>query len=213
MLRRLLIISFALLIAIAGLSYETLSAEQKKTEQKQKDKKSEETYKLKLSDPFLAKTMTYYLNIRSALVKGDNRGARVNAEQFVKAAKSTISDSDKEKSAKEKDKVATQTNIMKAAMPIADSQTGMTEARAVFGTLGDMIVDYISRIAPQSDSKQLKVYYCDISKHYWVETTDEKMANPFLGRDNPDCGEIKPGAPEPTAPGKDPFLKCEPKKK
>ncbi len=176
----------------------------KTTAEKAKPGKAVSTQQQPVSS--ISKILTPYIAIWKMLKNNTITGVPENAEALIEAAKSEIAGAVKTKKSDEyKSSLET---IIKAAQLLDDKQADIRKTRIAFGTLGDLIVDFTGANFSDEDMKDYKSYYCGLSKHYWIQPASEKMRNPFFGKEAPDCGDQ---APAPAKPGRDAFLKCEPR--
>jgi hypothetical protein len=168
----------------------------------------------KQPEHFIIKLMPSYFEIRKSLGANTIKSVSDNAAAFAKTLKSQTDVLGKQK--KQSEELAPLNNILKAAQPLTEKQTDIEKTRVVFGKLSDALVDYMNKYVGLYYTRDFKIYYCNMSKHYWVQKAGEKMINPYLGKEMPNCGEdVGGGDQQPTGdvPGRDTVLKCEPRRR
>ena len=165
----------------------------------------------KSSEPFIIKTMPSYLAIRKSLGDNNLKDVSTNAAAFAKSISAGIA---VEKQKKQSEELAPLNNILKATQPLIGKQSDIKITRAAFGKLGDALVDYLNKYVGLYYTKDFKIYYCNMSKHYWVQKAGDKMVNPYYqGKDMVNCGEeVQNTDPDmsDSVPGRDAVMKCEP---
>ena len=121
--------------------------------------------------------LTYYYNIKNALVAGNANNASLAATAFVKAASivdhNIIAESSINALVKDAAKIAATTDIKKQRESFAGFSTNMaTLAKAV--KLTDKPVYYA---------------YCPMKKAYWL-SSEKAIKNPYYGSAMLTCGEV-----------------------
>jgi hypothetical protein len=179
---------------------------------KENTKKSESP-EAKQPEPFIVRLMTPYFAMRKSLGTDSLKDVSENAAAFTKTLKAEISNLEKKK--KPPEELGPLNNILKAATALTGKQTDIKKTRPAFGKLGDALVDYMNKYVGLSYTKDFKIYYCSMSKHYWVQKSGDKMINPYYGKQMVDCGEeVQNSQPQSmeSVPGRDSVLKCEPRR-
>ncbi|MFA6450655.1 MAG: DUF3347 domain-containing protein [bacterium] len=165
----------------------------------------------KKPEHLIQKLAPSYFAIRKSLGDDSVKNVSTNAAVFVKTLSAEITAM--EKSKKQSDELPPLTNILKAAQPLTEKQTDIKKSRAAFGKLSDSLVDYMNKYVGLYYTKDIKTYYCSMSKHYWAQKDGDKMVNPYYGKAMADCGDETQQAqssPQESVPGRDSVLKCEP---
>jgi hypothetical protein len=114
-----------------------------------------------------------YFRIQSQLTDDKTDGLKSDAELVAKAAASLGTAGE---------------SIVSAAQQLAQAAT-LGSAREAFGALSAAVIGYAesTRTATAGDVKKA---YCPMLKKSWLQK-GEKIRNPYLGKQMPDCGEIK----------------------
>ncbi|HEX5400260.1 MAG TPA: DUF3347 domain-containing protein [Verrucomicrobiae bacterium] len=115
----------------------------------------------------------HYLKIQTALAGDSLSGVKENAQAI---AKSVEADSMKMLPAS----VATEANAVARA-------GDLKAARAAFKPLSDSLIKYLAEHKARDAYVQV---YCPMADANWLQA-DKKVANPYLGKEMPTCGEIK----------------------
>lgn len=149
---------FVLVIAITALTSQTFAQDSTKQYQ-------------------LPQLLTYYYNIKNALVVGDAASASTNAQAFVKAA-NTIDY-----------KVISEGNIhtlVKDAGKIAEI-SDLKKQRTIFISFSSNMAA-VAKAVKLSD-QPVYVQYCPMKKASWL-SSEKAIKNPYYGSSMLTCGEV-----------------------
>jgi hypothetical protein len=114
----------------------------------------------------------HYLKIQAALAGDSLTGVAENADAITKAVQG--------------DAKILPADVGAQAAALAKAKDLKT-ARAAFKPLSDALIKYLA------DHKAKDAYvqvYCPMAKANWLQA-DKNVANPYLGKSMPDCGEIQ----------------------
>jgi hypothetical protein len=113
-----------------------------------------------------------YFRIQNQLTDDKIDGLTADAELMAKAAASLGAAGD---------------SIAAAARKLA-SATSLGSAREAFGALSTAMISYAE--GTRTASNDVKTLYCPMVKKSWMQKGD-KIRNPYLGKQMPECGEVK----------------------
>ncbi|MDQ2753348.1 MAG: DUF3347 domain-containing protein, partial [Bacteroidota bacterium] len=132
----------------------------------------------------LQSLLTYYFNIKNALVKDDAEAAASNAAQLQNAAKSidvqTLSPLQGKAFAAIKEKLLYNSDHISEVTDIDHQREHFEALSAAMSTL-----------VQSASLSQQPVYidYCPMKKSYWL-SNEKEIQNPYYGKQMPDCGSV-----------------------
>ena len=137
-----------------------------------------------INNSFINELLTSYLKSKDALISGNNQEVKVQADVFV----STLSKLDGSKLSKdvevafEKYKLS----LTKNANAFAAAKD-IVKQRTAFAPLSETFFNFIKQ--GQMNTDTLYYQFCPMKKAYWL-STDEKIENPYYGKQMLTCGKV-----------------------
>ena len=114
-----------------------------------------------------------YLKIQTALAGDSTTGVAENATAIAKAVQG--------------DSMKMLPAAVAAEAEALAKAKDLKAARAAFKPLSDSLIKYL---ADHKASDAYVLVYCPMADASWLQA-DKKVANPYLGKEMPTCGEIK----------------------